>query len=540
MDINNDILKGSNSHGFINETNISEYLNGKKYSEINLNMRSFIDFIAKSQGFNVQPNDVIISEPINNSNLKQDITIEISNKKYFISLKIGGGNSIHQEKVEDFIDYLSNNFQISDEIANDIRLYVWADGSLDGSTSIVRANDGKIKNRFNATIFKHNYPDKRNIIQTYLTNHNKQLLKHFLFEGRHNSKVDFIYHGSLENGSWASADQVLEYNIENQFNAGDKNTPCLYVGKASIQPWNSAQSGTDSAEKKRGQIQVKYSQLEKDLKKIMEKNAISFGTLFGNKQEFDLVREMNKNKKHFAWKILKSDLELTDKEMENCFSVKVDKRVKSSLNGKLVQPKSDMYIVECVIDRNFLLEREYGLSEKDIEKFDHKIIYGSGVSIKRCESKKYTIAKMTFPSFCIYFQGYIVNSNILAACLIMYKTEDMAKFNQTILKRLVVSEEQIIEFINEHSSEKIYDCSQKDSLKIISKISNNICRQTIDNNTYLKEMLFSGKHIYDDPYYSNYIYMGGSFIKCVDFKYTISNGSGRHRGDYTIVIKPSR
>ena len=38
------VIMGSNCHGFSNELNISNYLNNKKFCELNSNMRDFISF----------------------------------------------------------------------------------------------------------------------------------------------------------------------------------------------------------------------------------------------------------------------------------------------------------------------------------------------------------------------------------------------------------------------------------------------------------------------------------------------------------------
>mgnify|MGYP000152198139 FL=1 len=48
-------------------------------------------------------------------------------------------------------------------------------------------------------------------IQDFLIKHEEDLLKHYLLVGNHDSKVDYIYHGTIENGLWTSSDAVIDY-----------------------------------------------------------------------------------------------------------------------------------------------------------------------------------------------------------------------------------------------------------------------------------------------------------------------------------------
>ena len=137
---------GSNSHGNKNEKLLSVALNNKKFKELpNLNLRTFIKEIHP-----IITDETLIRCPYNPSMKKQDIQIVIESSIYNVSVITGSGNSIHQEKLEPFISMLQKNYSIADDLANDIRFFVWGDGTIDGS--------GLKKNRMSANKIKKDYP----------------------------------------------------------------------------------------------------------------------------------------------------------------------------------------------------------------------------------------------------------------------------------------------------------------------------------------------------------------------------------------------
>ena len=146
-----------------------------------------------------------------------------------ISLKIGSGNSVHQEKCEDFVMYIKNNLSASKEVCDNFRLFLWADGTLDGSGSKEKDSEGNIISRFTSKEFREKYPSKYNNLQDFLNNNKEKLIKRFLFVGRHNSRVDYIYHGSVSNGFGVSVKEIIDFNREENSGKG------LHVGKLSLQ-----------------------------------------------------------------------------------------------------------------------------------------------------------------------------------------------------------------------------------------------------------------------------------------------------------------
>ena len=287
---------GDYSHGNENELNIVDVLKNKRYKDLNLNLKSFISYVCEHKGIKLGDTTTIDAKYETNTKLKQDFYLYVDDVKIYISVKMGSGNSVHQEKCEDFIDYIKENFNANDEICNAWRLFLWADGTFDGSGSIEKDADGIIKTRFTATQFKTLYPQERRVLQTFLNENKRELIEHFLFIGRHNSKVDFIYHGTPQHGSWIYKDKIVDYQVDNELSLNQNNRSCLTVGKMTVQSWNISKKGT--SEGKRGQLQVKYGRISEDLYNLMLLEKSNIGTVEGDAQEFDLSKVLNKDKKN--------------------------------------------------------------------------------------------------------------------------------------------------------------------------------------------------------------------------------------------------
>lgn len=230
----------NNTHGNVNEHVLVNALNNKTILDLNKNLQDFIKSLDPSI-----TNNTIISSKSLGGNRKSDLSITINSNTFNISLKMGSGNSVHQEKIEDFIEFLKEYYLISDSVANDLRFFIWGDGTLDGN--------GNLSDRMSATELKQQYPEKINNIQSELSHHKEDLLNRFIFTGRCNDSIDYIYHGTLENGLWASRDELWPYLLSESSNNS------ISVGILTFQAWN--RSITGNSDHKRGQIQLKCGQL---------------------------------------------------------------------------------------------------------------------------------------------------------------------------------------------------------------------------------------------------------------------------------------
>lgn len=529
---------GSNSHGFNNEKLMVESLNNKKIKELNTNLKMFIKDICRDNKITVLDNMIIGSRIEKCNKFKQDFYISIQGKEFGISTKMGTGNSVHQEKIEEFISWLSSisSIKITNEIKDDLRLCIWGDGTLNGQAPIKKGEDEKIIGRFNLKGFKKLYPQKRNQIQKFFEENSYVILNRAIFKGKNNSKVDYIYHGTPESGVWISKNEILEYNIKNPKGIKRANAPTLSVGRLTVQPWNVSLEGTE--EKRRGQIQFKYSSIVKDFENLMFMKASNIGTFQGDKEELNLSQIMNRNKNHKYWDILSDKCKLRD-DKENYYIVKVDGNKSSKLSGTKVKCKSDVFVIETVIDKSYLLQNEYQLTEKNLKDFtNYKIVKNSGISVKRADSKKYTIIKLTNNSFKKAFGKYLNNIEFILAGLLLYSKKSKQYINKIILEDLKIEEDELKKYYLDNfkiEGEGIYD---EDYISKISIKAKKLVKDVIESNIDLKACLFTGKGWFEDPYCIEFIFKYGNLTTEMYTDYVISNGSGRSKGVYSIILKP--
>ena len=129
---------GSNTNGFENESNLIDYLNGKRYFELNDNFKKFIRFI-----FGEVNKESKIKACSGKSGQKPDLIIEIDDVKKYVSVKVGTGNSVHQEEIEMFMNFL-NTLPISEVSKIELLKFHWADGTYDG-TGKIRVSSAEYK-----------------------------------------------------------------------------------------------------------------------------------------------------------------------------------------------------------------------------------------------------------------------------------------------------------------------------------------------------------------------------------------------------------
>src|SRR5699024_9042855 len=96
-------IVGDNSHGFNNENALCQELNEKKIEKLNGNLKSFIKKIINDKSLKVNKDTIIKAEVVSSNRLKQDLVINITDTKIYVSVKMGSGNSVHQERIDDFI-----------------------------------------------------------------------------------------------------------------------------------------------------------------------------------------------------------------------------------------------------------------------------------------------------------------------------------------------------------------------------------------------------------------------------------------------------
>jgi len=234
---------GANT-GFQNENEIRNELNLKMFSDLNENMQNLVKSSFSSH------EELIICEKIAGAS-KTDLQIRIGVETHNFSIKKGTGNAVHQEPVEQFLDYL-NIFGANQSIKDEIRFYIWGDGTLDGN--------GSIDDRLSAHQLGRMYPDLVSSIKMFFDEIKKPLLLRFLADGAHaNHPAKYIYYGTKDEGICCEMDKAMDWLCRQQSSAR------IPVGKLTFQAWNRNINGGDRSEDKRGVIQIKWADIKSDL-----------------------------------------------------------------------------------------------------------------------------------------------------------------------------------------------------------------------------------------------------------------------------------
>ena len=241
--------------GFENEQKIKNALESKKFGEINSNLKKFINFCVKG---NTAESIAVRCYKVE-GRYKSDIKIEVGGNNFLVSIKSGGGNSIHQESVKSFIDYLSKEFNIKKVLKKSIKFFVWGDNTWNGK--------GKKDERMNCIQINQKYPKCVQMIKEFFEKKKKELIERFLLGGSTNDfRPDIIYYGDDKNGLWAKSEDVLKFLCKSE----NRSKSIIPIGALTFQAWNRAISKNSSSEKKRGVIQVKWPSMKEDMKKIMQ------------------------------------------------------------------------------------------------------------------------------------------------------------------------------------------------------------------------------------------------------------------------------
>ncbi len=494
--------------GFENEDKIIEALNGKKIDELNINLQQLI----KESFRNYQGTIEAIKQAGQN---KSDLKITIANESHTYSIKKGTGNSIHQEPIEPFLDFLAKNYDIDEKMKDNFKLFIWGDGTLDGK--------GNISDRLSAPQFKKSYPKVIEDIQNFFNGIKTPLIKRFLIEGvESNSSAEYVYYGIVESGVCCKSDKIVEWIAKNSSKGA------ISVGKLTFQAWNRNINGGDKSEKKRGVIQLKWGSIKDDIAIIANKT--NMGTKEGTAQEIKFVKILNQKIDLSYWHTLKLD-------PNHHYAIRVISKKYGSLNESKILPKADAFIAQGHVDKEYLDSKEGFLDEKDMQKFNLQPINYSGISIKRADSKQYQIMKMSPSTFQKLF-----GSNILASGSSIYCNKEIEFIKNTkLLEAWGVREQEFREYFNQQININLIsvtDATSKENLKRIKTFSNQEIAKIINTNKNISDFIFFGIGNFEEPFTAHSLFEQGEFKPNYIIPFTITTGSGRSKGVYTLVLKP--
>lgn len=234
--------------GIDNETKFVNYLNGKVISDLNPMFRNFIDEIFS------YPNDNLIIRCMKNKyKQKSDIFIKINDVIKGFSIKKGAKNSVHVERIIDFIHFLIEN-HVDREIVIEYLKYHYADGTT----------NGKGLNRLSVEDYKKSNQDKIDKINAVLNNENilRKAITRFVTKGKNsNYDISAIIYGEVEDFIWITKEDIFNVILLKK----DDYSSAVHFGSLVCQPKNRCLNYNPRYEQDRFCIQIKWYSLFDDI-----------------------------------------------------------------------------------------------------------------------------------------------------------------------------------------------------------------------------------------------------------------------------------
>lgn len=519
---------GDNRQGFENQDNLIAIMNDNRVSDLPFAVKN----IVTSMFPHVALSERIRASKVTGNDVKPRVSIVVNGEKKNLTVFMGSGNAVHQEKFDGFLQYCRDELGISVEEENAFLTIMYGDGTLDGNSLA--------EDRLKSTeeVKKH-YSKQVMIAQAFFDRNKEDLIERFLVYGKggkqKNIKADYIYYGTDVTGRLASYVTVVNYLKEKK----DSDVALLSLGSLTAQPWNRNPTAKANLESRRHSLQIKWGGMKQDLSAICDlDDTQNKGTAEGDWEEYELVSRLNRdaNRTGKLWKTISN--ELNRLQLKDIYAVRVSNTVYSKLSERMVLPKADVYLVKGRIAHEVLLNNNYWLDEDVINDLDVTPVSGSGISCKRPDSKNFTYLKLTQKSFLKLF-----NDVSMGAGISLFVTEKDVKLNSQVLEHWNIDEKKMLEiykedFISAGIDSSKWSITNAKICKIIKAAATNNMKQCIIKNSNIANGIFKGTDFFEEPYTANYIYKNGELSKTYIPSFSITTGSGRHKGVYTIVIKP--
>ena len=247
----------SNISGKNNEFEFVKYLNNKKISELNPLFRDLIDEL-----FPLEKEDSVIKSWKNHYNEKSDIFIKINGSMKGISIKKGIKNSVHVERISDFIHFLIEN-KVDREIIIEYLKYQYADGSTNGKgLKRLSAEEYKKDNQSNIDKINKSFNNEKIL---------KEAVERFIIKGNNSEYyIAAIIYGEVDDFVWATRDDIKNIILSKK----DIYSTAVHFGPITCQPKNRCLNYNPKYEKDRFCVQLKWYNLFDDILENMNNKVI--------------------------------------------------------------------------------------------------------------------------------------------------------------------------------------------------------------------------------------------------------------------------
>lgn len=254
------------------------------------------------------------------------------------------------------------------------------------------------------------------------------------------------------------------------------------------------------------------------------------GTFEGTTEEILFVKKLNKKEALLFWEKLGID-------PKNNWGIRIITKKFGKINEEKILPKADVFIAQGYVCLKYLINNDFYLDENDVKNFNLIPIAKSGISVKRSDSKKFQIVKISPKTFRKLF-----GNNILAIGASLYCNNSNEFFkNKEIINGWSESEADVVNYFSKQLKTKPFSLfSEKNSnfLKKVKSFSNNKIKEIVKSNELISNYIFYGIGNFEEPFTARWIFKNNNFEKNSILPFKVTTGSGRTKGIYTIVLKP--
>lgn len=218
---------------------------------------------------------------------------------------------------------------------------------------------------------------------------------------------------------------------------------------------------------------------------------------------------------------------------ENHYAIHVISNKFGEVNQGKIPPKADIFVAKGNLDDNYLQTQDYYLNENDVVKFGLASVDKSGISVKLAKSN-YTIIKISPSTF-----QKIFGSNILGVGASIYSSKEFEK-NPSVLVGWGIELKEFQSFFADllQIDESKITLDDKKVLGKIKTTSNETIKKRVLESQQISDLVFKGIGNFEEPFTAHWIIENDEVKENYYVPFSVTTGSGRSKGIFTIVLKP--
>lgn len=253
----------STNEGLLREEEMAFELNNKTISELTNNSKNLIKNL-----FGVLDENSLVECYRLDDSSKTDLVISYNGQKHYVSMKSGAAVIVHNEILDNFINYLRSE-GISERTIKTIRLFHYGDGTEDG-TGMNRQSYQDIVYQLKDEIAL------ANIELNKRTDFVVRVVERLVFKGSNDSfqEADSFYFGDRNFGVVVTKNQIIKHLYRKNFDYYNN----LHIGPLLLRPDCRYAGKAIRSERKRNRIVAYWPNLQSDISYISRRYNYDYAT----------------------------------------------------------------------------------------------------------------------------------------------------------------------------------------------------------------------------------------------------------------------